>query len=440
MQKPMRLTRRSLLGAAASASALPAAPHAFAQRALITDTIARPVGAAPKPPYLIPMFDPVFGTKVTRISDDPGNVMSNIPGGIWGQCVRHHYSLDQAWNADQSLLYLDSNADPDSLPLIGVTGAAANTGYPKSHLFLDGQTYLPKFHRPPPGGNNADIRWHVSEPSRMYYVHDAEFGLWNPVDNTTEVIQTFSGYSRLLFGKYKGIQSHDGDYFVFMGKDLSGSDCVFAYRVSTGVKFLDIVSSVNSAQISPLGNYIIAVNGDDDTLVYTLNGALVQTWTAPLAGAGSPSHADVTVDDKGDEVMFGVGKVNYAGSLVKRRIADGAYTRLTVASPPNYGQHCSARNTLLPGWGFASAPDNGASYPLYSEMVIAVKLDGSKVVQLCHTRATNIQDNYYSAAAASPSPTGDRVIFGSSWGDPNGNGRPVQAYVCDLRGGPGLPT
>ncbi len=438
----MRLTRRSLLGAAASASALPRASHAFAQQAprvpLITDTIARPVGAAPKPPYLVPTLDPVFGTEITRISDDPGNIMSNIPNGIWGQCVRHHYSLDQAWNADQSLLYLDSNSDPDNLPLAGVTGVSAHAGHPKSYLFLDGQTYQPKFHQPPPGGGNCDIRWHVSEPALMYYVHDTEFGVWNPINNTTQVIRRFSNHSHLLFGRYKGIQSRDGYCFIFQGRNYNGLECIFAYDISTGVKFPDIVSNFNFAQISPLGNYILAVNGNDDTLVYDLKGALAQSWTAPLAGAGSPSHADIVVDDKGDEVMFGVGKVNYAGSLVKRRIADGAYTRLTVASPPNYGQHCSARNTLLSGWGFASAPDNGANYPLYAEMVIAVKLDGSEVIQLCHSRATNIQNNYYSTAAASPSPTGDRVIFASNWGDPNGSGRPVQVYVCDLRGGAGL--
>lgn len=210
----MRLTRRALLGGAAGASALPATSRSFAQQGfqtpLISDTVARPVGISPKPPYLVPMRDPVFGTKITRISGDPGNVILNVPGGTWGQCARHHYSLDQAWNADQSLLYLDTNVDPDNLSLTGSAGASGHVGGPKGHLFLDGQTYLPRFHQEPPGGNNSDIRWHVSEPSLMYYVHDAEFGLWNSINNRTKIIQKFAEYSQILFGT-----SPTGDRVMF---------------------------------------------------------------------------------------------------------------------------------------------------------------------------------------------------------------------------------
>ena len=48
-----------------------------------------------KPPYLRPIVDPVFASKVTRISGDAGSPIRNLDGE-WGKVVRHHYSNDQA--------------------------------------------------------------------------------------------------------------------------------------------------------------------------------------------------------------------------------------------------------------------------------------------------------------------------------------------------------
>ena len=89
-----------------------------------------------KPPYLKPIVDPVFGTKVTRISGDAGSPIRNLDGE-WGQVVRHHYSKDQAWNADMSMLVL-----------------TRHRGKPNP-LFLDGRTYEPLFGARLPG----EARW-----------------------------------------------------------------------------------------------------------------------------------------------------------------------------------------------------------------------------------------------------------------------------------------
>ena len=144
---------------------------------LISDTTPRPLGSAPKPAYLAPSYDPILGTKITRITGDylapiltaGGAPLPNTSNATWGNCARHHYSLDQAWNADESMLYLENNTDPDATAL-GVPDASS----PNGHLFLDGQTYQPLFYQGVPG----DVRWHVSEPSLMYYANGNTFGLW----------------------------------------------------------------------------------------------------------------------------------------------------------------------------------------------------------------------------------------------------------------------
>ena len=62
-----------------------------------------------RPGYLVPYTDPVFKTKIIRMTGDPGSSIRNISGARWGDQARHHYSSDQAWNCDQSMIYLDIN-------------------------------------------------------------------------------------------------------------------------------------------------------------------------------------------------------------------------------------------------------------------------------------------------------------------------------------------
>jgi len=395
---------------------------------LISDTVSRTQPTVSKPGYLQTITDPTFGTKITRITGDPGAAITNVSGGIWGSCSRHHYSLDQAWNADQSLLYLENNTDPDGL---------ATGGNPSGHLFLDGSTYVPQFYQSPP---QSDIRWHPTDPAKMFYTGGNVFGLWTPSTNATTVIRTFTGYSSLFFGHYKGFYSLDGDYHAFMAVNGSGQDVIFAYRVSDDTKFPDILSgTIDSVQISQSGQYLVTTGTTDEHTVYAKDGTVVQTWASAAGSQGQPSHSDVATDQNGDDVYVGVWKSTpYGGRIVKRRMSDGTSTPLTVASPASFGQHVSTRCTTLGGWAVATYPDNGASWPLYNFEVIAVKLDGSKVLRLCHTHASNTQADYYSQAQASVCQDGSRVIFASNWDDTGGTGRPVQAYVCDLRDTAGL--
>jgi hypothetical protein len=59
----------------------------------------------PRPDYLQPVTDPVFGTDFTRITD-PGRRLA-APGVACSPAYcRHRYSSTQAWNADQSLLVI----------------------------------------------------------------------------------------------------------------------------------------------------------------------------------------------------------------------------------------------------------------------------------------------------------------------------------------------
>src|SRR5262249_494152 len=66
-----------------------------------------------KPLYLAPLVEPTFGSKVTRVAGDPTtNFAPSTVSGTWGDDARHHYSKDQPWSADGSLIALQNSGSP----------------------------------------------------------------------------------------------------------------------------------------------------------------------------------------------------------------------------------------------------------------------------------------------------------------------------------------
>src|SRR5437870_13091350 len=86
-------------------AALAAARFATAQTQdgfipMVTDSaavIAEP--ATPKPDYLAPVTDPVFGTRLVRIAGDPGApIAADGLSGAWAAGARPLFYTDQPWN------------------------------------------------------------------------------------------------------------------------------------------------------------------------------------------------------------------------------------------------------------------------------------------------------------------------------------------------------
>lgn len=94
-----------------------------------------PLGVA-NPAYLGSVTDPYYGTKITRISGDPGTTIRNLAGGIWGRVVRHHYASDQSWNCDESLLNISVNSDTggNAATLTRTTSALTAAGNATLHF------------------------------------------------------------------------------------------------------------------------------------------------------------------------------------------------------------------------------------------------------------------------------------------------------------------
>lgn len=335
-----------------------------------------------KPGYLATIFEPLFGSKITRVVDDS-----------WGDVCRHHYSKDQAWNADQTVIWLNKGCDK----------------------FIDGNTYtlLPNLKSPPDSGGEA--RWHPTNPQAMIYVRNDTLGKWNPFTGDNVIIHVFSGYTDLFIGPFEGNLSNDGGMIALYS---TSSKKGFAYDIVHDVKYPDIDFSseakVNFVSISALGKYIIANINNDNAKIFDLQGNQIgNTWSE----YGCPSHYDFSVDQNGDEVAVGVCKTGYKG-IVKRRLSDG---KITVIFPVG-ASHTSARNIGRPGWVYIT----GLYYAPYLNEILAVKLDGSEFEKIAWV--PNNKADYESEMQGSPSPDGKKVIVASNW---NIGSRPVQDYVVE---------
>lgn len=366
--------------------------------------------AADPPAYLETRTDEDFGSKVTRITGDPGTVIPVIDG-TWGEVVRHGYSKEAVWNADQSLLLLRRN---EAWPVF---------------LFLDGTTYAPLFGRNDPPG--VECRWHPERPDEMVWVNGDTLGFWNVREHTTEVIATFPGYSDLHIGPWEGNLSVEGKRIALAGtKD--GNQIAFAYDIAEKKKYPDLDLSgvtVDWVSISYSGKFLVVngrLEGDtgDQSQVYDLDGKKVGK---PWLEYGRPSHYDLTVDENGEDIAVGVSKSKPDdGRVIKRRLSDG---KVTVLTPSGYASHVSTRNTKRPGWAYATYQQRTKDWPPYVDEVVAIKLDGSMEVQrIAHMHTINV--DYLSEAHACPSPDGKRVLWTGSWDDPKG--RPLGVYVAEL--------
>ena len=366
--------------------------------------------AAPAVGYLKSYIDPVFGSKVTRITGDPGSLIPGIDSR-WDVIARHRYSKDSAWNCDQSLICL-----------------GRHHGFP-SKLFLDGTTYLPLFGRNKTPGTES--RWHPGKPDCRIYVKDNTIGLWNVRDDTTETLASLEGYSGFRIGPWEGNLSQDGGMIVVEAK-REEKHVVFAYDLLAKRKYPDILLDdvkVDWVSISASGKHVVLngrISGErgDQTQVYDLKGGKVGSLWSEY---GRPSHYDLTVDGNGDDVAVGVSKSKPDdGRVIKRRLRDGQVTVLTVGG---YASHTSTRNVRRPGWAYVSYQHCGPTWPPYWGEVVAVKLDGSmKVERIAHLHAQSF--DYLTEAHAVPSPDGRRVLWAASHSGKTG--RPVSTYVAEL--------
>jgi len=365
---------------------------------LVSDTEPRSAPALDMPGYLQSATDPAFGTKITRVTGDPGETIP-VVGGTWQEIAGPEYAKDPAWNADQSMMVLKRGAS--------------------DWLIVDGNDYHVLYLTGAFWG--TEFRWHPTLPDIMVYSTDGGgVGHWNVrQDSQAMKYEEPGGFHGGGFGPWEGNLSNDGNYVVVDAFDSDEQIMFWAVNISTGERVSPIIAaadlgldSIDWVSISPLGRYIVVSRDSHDQRVLDVHGGeTVASWE-------HMGHYDLGVDADGNEVAF-----NAEG--VMRRLSDGSPTELVSTGTTDY--HSSTRNVSALGWGYGSLMGSG---PLDGEIVAEELKPGGGIRRLVHHRSSGASAGGYDHSVfATASPDGLRVLYRSDWGD---SSSPVYGFVADV--------
>lgn len=394
---------------------------------VITDRVTRDYNPArPKPDYMVPTPDPNYRSMVLRVSGDPGTSIPGI-GGQWGQVCGPNYINHAAWNIDQSLLYI------------------LNSGGTSGSIWLDGETYQPRFARGSNWPSGADVRWHPFEPDLMDAARNNQFSYYNVRTNTNTIMHTFAGVSDLRIGHNKGNRSDDGAIVVLTAM-RSGRQVAIVYDIQRDVVINEIDAltalpgrAFSSCWASPSGNYMIWNMSPDNYVITDTDGNIVFDFPTNYI-----SHGDCCYDEVHDEVLAGRRNSSSlpgwtpnspSGEIWKHRLRDGQRTHLTQGG---WAPHTACRGQIPRNQVYCVAgtydqrTGGQPTSPPYVGEIIMPRLDGTKVYRLCQHMGNNGPE-YETFAFAVQSPDSKRVVYRSDWRAAGATPRPVQAYVVDIR-------
>jgi hypothetical protein len=368
-----------------------------------------------RPEYLKPVIDRLSNTTVVRISDQ-------IAFDSKLTELRHIYSKNQPWNADESYLLL-------------------NFKYPAA--LLDGRTY--KF-----------IRW-VHQPSQSVWSNINSSVMYGTIANTNQFVKLdiakkdrytimykFKEYDRIDFGQWNGNLSNNDQYAALVGIKAEKIDLVvydLARNLVTAKKTQPKGTTVRNAfggdsdparifsvSMSQSGEYVVLQYRQPgkglNRGIHLLNRQL--KFVRQLSQLGG-SHYDLCVNSKGSEAI--VVQDDSSKAIVSVEYSTGKKTIVLPAARSNYNIHISCRNLKRPGWAYISE-FSGDVDPNVTKKTIdrtfALKLDGSGQIQQFTSPNHSLSEAYERQPHSVPNHNGKKVLFASDWGNPT---NPVYTYV-----------
>ena len=415
-----------------------------------------PVPAVARPPYLSPRRDPTFGAPVRRVTGDAGTTFP-LPGGAkgtWGSDARHHYSKDEPWSSDGSLIAIDNN------------------GGTPIEVFLDGNDYTVARGRCPNYISGED-RWHPSplHPHERINVLGTEL-MWFDVVDCVKTRSWTLPFPVLGIGPGEGNTSNDGRFIALTDGvrafvvDMDPQPPFAPYPASRIGPAVDVSNcgladgcAVGWVSASASGKYVVVKYVNDHPRVYDVNPATLALAPRPMpatevqCSSGSPAqgyiydlgHADLALNpyDDDEDVLVGQEHCGNHGRIVdgKRiggvmmvRLRDGAITPLTDPTNEGFPHHVSMRSIARPGWAYVDYyPKPGTRY---DDEIVAVKLDGSGAMQRFAHKHSVFTGCYHCESHAVPSTDGRRMVWASNWAGnctTCGAAAEIHAYVLDAR-------
>lgn len=341
-------------------------PSGDVQPPLITFGNVNP-SASPMPPKLVPITDPVFGTRITRISDN---------------LQRHAYARQQPWSPGEKYLYLYYPDDGNG------------------HVILDGKTFA-FIKKLSPGGSGAT------------WINDAEMvsagggGLLKK-NMETGASSTLPNSPSGSIGAGEGAPSDDFRYWAVLN---GATVMVYDMTAQATISQFNLGATPNNCTMSRKGNYVIVqysprgTGTTQGTWLFTRSGTRVrQMWTMP-------AHMDPGLDASGKEVAVGI----IDGALDCQFLDSGQHYNL--AKLPNVWAWVGHVSSRFPGWADASPSSwhtNGTPGNDQLASFDMSKPDSPQARVWGHGHCWS-GASYLQAPMAVRSPSGRFLLFSSMW-------------------------
>jgi hypothetical protein len=394
----------------------------------------------PKPKKGILYFDPIFGTKSTRISDRKVDNLKPWTRKNYGSLMHPAYPKHNYDNADGSYLLLHGSFgsgkvlyDAKSLKLIkSLSTKAVNWNQP------------------------VEPRWDAHDPNVLYYHFrpTTALSMYNIRGDRFKVIHDFKGDfpgATAITMAEEGNCSYDSRYFSFQLRAPRRGDkwahaAVFCYdrikdrlvgKIELPIPGFERQGGGNWVGMSPSGRYVLI--GTAPMLVYDRE---FKTPPVKLTHGGG-WHCGVGLDDEGREVIFyRGGRTLSPGGQSNGRYAmcdleTGTETVLTEKIGGPSGMHFDCSSIFTPGWGLVStyhaAPARQTHWAEYSIHLVELtrrRDPPPRIWRICHTRVN--RESYNDDPFATFDRFGTKIFFGSNWGIPIRKGGDIDAYQVEL--------
>lgn len=335
------------------------------------------------PIYLVPFTNDV-GLKTTRVTD------YTVQGT--GKALRHHYSKDQPWNSDGTLI---------KMAISGTTGILDGNNYS-----VVGTEALP-----------SDATWSYTDPKLLYGLSGNSFVSYNVDTDTQTIIKTFTGFTNMTYGDNEGNMSID-DRYIGLQAEQGGDNYLIVYDRVNDITYTENLGAIrpNWFSVCQSGLYAVALYATDGSAA----NQGIKVYDIDLTNyrhlSDDRGHSDLGIDVDGNDVLVMFAKNTPEDYWIRMiRLSDGLVTPLAYFSVGNhilYGGHISCRNYKRPGWAYITET-NGSQYS--TNEVVAVKLDGNNNIVERFGRHHASDQVYARQPMACPNPEGYKVFFTSDW-------------------------
>jgi hypothetical protein len=365
--------------------------------------------------------DPVFGCKITRITD---------AAAMGWVSANHFYNTATTSNADDSYLVVFNGYNGTSNMVVDLSG---NTVVSPSNM---------------PGSNSALYVWDTTDSKVFYYTSGNQFikgtitGTAPNATVTSTVLATFSQYASVVIPGIMDL-SDDGLHIWLTSASAMGGYSytadVFLVTLNAGngnatsAAMSTVMPSVTYHKLQIVPNNGVSVEGSGARTIYNTNGTVYE-----VPGGGTSNHTDWSLDSSGKMVAvsiwfdgtaqngcpsnWGYGLLDLASNTVRLCLNDG------IQNVGN-ASHDSARDVQSKHW-FAFSTDNSGSCPsssyycfnnptnttgwsLYDGEILLWDSIGNTVRLAHHRSRTN--ENYWAQTRASLSRSGKYVVFDSNY-------------------------